>query len=367
MSGYLLARMAAASSAALTAPELPMARVPTGIPPGICTVDRSESMPLSARDWMGTPSTGSSVLAAATPARWAAPPAPAMMTSRPRPSAPATYSSTRSGVRCADMIRASCGMASASSVSAAWLMVSQSDLEPMMIPTSGAMARYCSRASGRERDPLDHAAHGGLQHQLPALVGHLVLVGDDAAVRLLGLALVGDRHRHADGVSGEDGGDDPDLAAEIGHAGAVDEPGLHDEPFRQAEGEGAGHRPALEHRLLRHVLHVHEEGLGEPAEVHEGGDVGVADGAAECLVPRADLVLLVGQSLLDHGWVSLARKFWVRLLALAWHDRETLATSGLPQAVIQGDERIALWGLIAPDQGSRELKRIAGPKRVRRQ
>ncbi len=64
-------------------------------------------MPLSALDWIGTPSTGSSVLAAATPARWAAPPAPAMMTSSPRPSAVVMYSSTRSGVRCADMTRAS--------------------------------------------------------------------------------------------------------------------------------------------------------------------------------------------------------------------------------------------------------------------
>src|SRR5207245_1671853 len=95
-----------------------------------------------------------------------------------------------------------------------------------------------------------------------------------------------------------------DLAAQIGHAGAVDEAGLDDEPFRQAEREGAGHRPALEHRLLRHVLHVHEEGLGEPAEVHEGGDVRIADGAGQRLVPCADLVLLVGQALLHHPKAS---------------------------------------------------------------
>ena len=39
---------------------------------------------LQGGDSIGTPRTGRSVLAAVTPARWAAPPAPAMMTSRPR-------------------------------------------------------------------------------------------------------------------------------------------------------------------------------------------------------------------------------------------------------------------------------------------
>ncbi|MNT74589.1 hypothetical protein D3C72_2134190 [compost metagenome] len=38
------------------------------------------SMPFSALDWTGTPSTGRSVIEAAMPGRWAAPPAPAMMT-----------------------------------------------------------------------------------------------------------------------------------------------------------------------------------------------------------------------------------------------------------------------------------------------
>ena len=98
-----MARIAAASSPALVAPALPMASVPTGIPAGIWTVDSSESIPLSALDWIGTPRTGSSVRAALTPARWAAPPAPAMMTSRPRASAPLTYSSTSAGVRWADI------------------------------------------------------------------------------------------------------------------------------------------------------------------------------------------------------------------------------------------------------------------------
>ena len=72
---------------ALTAPGLPIANVATGIPPGICTVARSESRPLSDALSMGTPRTGSVVCAAATPARCAAPPAPATRTSRPRAAA----------------------------------------------------------------------------------------------------------------------------------------------------------------------------------------------------------------------------------------------------------------------------------------
>ena len=85
ISGRLLARMAAAASPALVAPATPMANVATGIPAGICTMDSSESRPLSAFDCTGTPSTGSVVLEAAMPGRWAAPPAPAMITSMPRP------------------------------------------------------------------------------------------------------------------------------------------------------------------------------------------------------------------------------------------------------------------------------------------
>ena len=83
--------MAAANSAAFTAPARPIASVPTGIPAGICTIDNSESRPFSDFDSIGTPSTGSSVLAAATPARCAAPPAAAMITSRPLSSADSTY------------------------------------------------------------------------------------------------------------------------------------------------------------------------------------------------------------------------------------------------------------------------------------
>src|SRR4029453_5277968 len=68
-SGRLPARIATAKSPALTAPGFPIAKVATGIPPGICAVDSSESSPFSEALSIGTPSTGSVVCAAATPAR----------------------------------------------------------------------------------------------------------------------------------------------------------------------------------------------------------------------------------------------------------------------------------------------------------
>jgi hypothetical protein len=37
-----------ANSAAFLAPAVPIAKVPTGIPPGICTIDSNESNPLRA-------------------------------------------------------------------------------------------------------------------------------------------------------------------------------------------------------------------------------------------------------------------------------------------------------------------------------
>ena len=75
------ARMATAYRAAFLAPS--MAIVATGMPEGIWTMDRRESRPFRALDFTGTPMTGSVVKAAITPGRWAAPPAPAMMMSKP--------------------------------------------------------------------------------------------------------------------------------------------------------------------------------------------------------------------------------------------------------------------------------------------
>ena len=138
------ARMATARRAAFVAPGLPMARVPTGMPAGICTVERSESSPLSEALSIGTPSTGRSVCAATTPARCAAPPAAAISTSMPRASAAPTYSTVAPGVRCAESTRHSCATPKRASVSLAFFMVSQSDLLPMRMPTRGLSSAIAS-------------------------------------------------------------------------------------------------------------------------------------------------------------------------------------------------------------------------------
>src|SRR5262249_55707612 len=137
IAGCLLARMAAAHRAAVAAPAVPIAKVATGTPAGICTIDSSESSPPSDFDCTGTPSTGRIVLAAVIPGRCAAPPAPAINTSSPRVRLLAAYSNSRSGVRCAETTRTSYDMASWAKRSAAARIVSQSDEEPMMMPTSG--------------------------------------------------------------------------------------------------------------------------------------------------------------------------------------------------------------------------------------
>ena len=121
----------------MTAPARPMARVPTGMPAGICTMDRRLSRPLKALDSTGTPNTGSGVRAAVMPGRWAAPPAPAITTRKPAALAPLAKDTRRSGVRWAETMRASKATPSASSVSAACRMVAQSDWLPMMRAMGG--------------------------------------------------------------------------------------------------------------------------------------------------------------------------------------------------------------------------------------
>jgi hypothetical protein len=99
MRSSLSARIAAASNAALIAPALPMASVPTGIPGGICTIDSNASIPPSAGEGSGTPRTGSGVFAAATPGSAAASPAPAISTFKPRSRAVSQYFASPSGAR----------------------------------------------------------------------------------------------------------------------------------------------------------------------------------------------------------------------------------------------------------------------------
>ena len=107
------------------------------MPPGICTIDSSESSPCSAALLTGTPSTGSTVCDATMPGRCAAPPAPAMITWMPRASAPCANSAIHTGVRCAETTSFSYGDAELSRISTAWDIVSQSEVEPMMTATSG--------------------------------------------------------------------------------------------------------------------------------------------------------------------------------------------------------------------------------------
>src|SRR3546814_9413080 len=69
---------------ALAAPASPIAKVATGTPLGICTIDSKESSPRRYLEGTGTPNTGTGVSAAIMPGKCAAPPAPAMMARRPR-------------------------------------------------------------------------------------------------------------------------------------------------------------------------------------------------------------------------------------------------------------------------------------------
>ena len=115
------------------------------MPPGICTMESSESMPCSAPLPTGTPSTGKCVMLATMPGKCAAPPAPAMMTATPRPAAASAYSTRRLGVRWAETIFASCGTANSTSTSWARIITSQSDWLPMMMLTIGGTVALQSR------------------------------------------------------------------------------------------------------------------------------------------------------------------------------------------------------------------------------
>src|SRR6267378_797676 len=168
-----VARIAPARSAAFFAPASPIASVPTGIPPGICAVERSESRPWSF-DWIGTPSTGTTVCAAITPAKCAAPPAPAIITRSPRSPALRANSAVASGVRWAESTRDSLGTPSSLRVSTAWRIVSQSDLLPIttatkdfgcgirefgrsLLPRNFFSSRGFDGILGRERSQIDRA------------------------------------------------------------------------------------------------------------------------------------------------------------------------------------------------------------------
>ena len=90
--------------------------------------------------------------AATTPARCAAPPAAAMIAFMPFAFAAPVQAMTAAGVRCADMAFASYAIPNSSSTLAAGFMVSQSEAEPITIPTCGFMRISCPRFSRAPRD-----------------------------------------------------------------------------------------------------------------------------------------------------------------------------------------------------------------------
>src|SRR5262249_11005457 len=145
--------------------------------------DSSESMPCRAWVSTGTPSTGSSVWAATIPGRCAAPPAPAMMTSRPRASASPANSAIRAGVRCAETTRHSWGTSNGVRVGAAGCSVSKSDFLPRRTATSGALMRSLLALAKREaRLAVERAEVLGLD-EVEAGVGHPLQQRDDLRVR----------------------------------------------------------------------------------------------------------------------------------------------------------------------------------------
>ena len=89
----------------MAAPAEPIAVVATGTPPGICTIDNSESIPFNVRVLTGTPMTGKVVFAATIPGKWAAPPAPAIITFNPFVRDSSAKRNIKSGVLCADITR----------------------------------------------------------------------------------------------------------------------------------------------------------------------------------------------------------------------------------------------------------------------
>src|SRR5580704_4611154 len=142
--------MRTARSAALRAPLT--ATVATGMPLGIWTMASSESSPPRLASATGTPITGSGVAAATTPARWAAPPAAAMMTLMPASTAPRANAMVSSGVRWAESTLTSTGIPNERRVWTASSMIDESEALPMMMATD--MPAFCPTGGPRSH-PCD--------------------------------------------------------------------------------------------------------------------------------------------------------------------------------------------------------------------
>ena len=132
----LVERIEAASIPAFLAPF--NATVATGIPLGICKMERTESHPsIELDDFIGTPITGKVVIDATMPGRCAAPPAPAIITLIPRLAAVEANFINLSGVLCAETTVSSKAMPNSFNCSAAALIIGRSLSLPMMILTIG--------------------------------------------------------------------------------------------------------------------------------------------------------------------------------------------------------------------------------------
>ena len=117
---------------------MPIASVPTGTPPGICTIESRESSPLNAlRPHREPPAPAGRYDAANIPGRCAAPPAPATITWIPRPAAVVAYSVSRSGVRWAETTSASNGTPNSRRTPQAARIVGRSLRDPITTPTRG--------------------------------------------------------------------------------------------------------------------------------------------------------------------------------------------------------------------------------------
>src|SRR5699024_7296895 len=112
----------------------------------------------------GTPMTGRDVIEAIIPGRWAAPPAPAVMTRTPRSAADFAQAIMSSGMRWAETTSALESTPSSSRASAAAFIVGQSESEPMTMPTAAAgvwcAALICASFVSVDAGPFDAGSFG---------------------------------------------------------------------------------------------------------------------------------------------------------------------------------------------------------------
>src|SRR5699024_2361133 len=133
-------------------------------PDGIWTIDSRESIPSRCFRGTGTPMTGRDVIEAIIPGRWAAPPAPAMMTRTPRSAADFAQAIMSSGMRWAETTSALESTPSSSRASAAAFIVGQSESDPMTMPTGAAgvwcAALICASFVSVDAGPFDAGSFG---------------------------------------------------------------------------------------------------------------------------------------------------------------------------------------------------------------